>query len=84
MMMVMVMMVVMFLMLVDTLWNKIKTDNNGDVACQMVQEQDNNVSQVTQNSGQKNDDQKQVIRRQINSNIKILVSHIMKKNQLTK
>ena len=54
-MMMMVMMVVRLLTLVDTLCNKNKSDNNDDVACQIVQEQQNNVSQVTQNSGQKND-----------------------------
>ena len=42
-MMMMVMMVVRLLTLVDTLCNKSKSDNNGDVGCQIVQEQENNV-----------------------------------------
>ena len=52
-MMTMVMMVVKLLTLVDTLCNKSKSDNNDDVGCQIVQEQENNVSQVTQNSGKR-------------------------------
>ena len=47
------MMIVRLLRLVETLSNKSKSDNDGDVACQIVQEQQNNVSQVTQNSGKK-------------------------------
>ena len=49
----MVMMIVRLLRLVDTLSNKSKSDNDDDVACQIVQEQENNVSQVTQNSGKR-------------------------------
>ena len=52
------MMIVRLLRLVDTLSNKSKSDNDDDVACQIVQEQQNNVSQVTQILAKENDDKK--------------------------